>query len=212
MSESHREPAQTDIKIVDSLERLTHVLRQLLWDKAKEVHLSPIQIQFLLFLKDRALEHCRVSYLAEEFGLTQATVSDAIRVLTEKEFLNKEPHPDDRRIQTLILTRKGANLVRKLENWQAPLIRQVMELPEEDKSRVLLFLMKLIVSLQRSEVIASARICMACQHFRPFMHDDPAAPHHCTLTDTPLAIQDFKLDCPFHKPEPGGKEVLKKVP
>jgi len=39
-----------DSKIIAGLERISRVFRLLLWDIAKDENLSPIQIQFLIFL------------------------------------------------------------------------------------------------------------------------------------------------------------------
>jgi hypothetical protein len=39
-----------DAKIIAGLERISRVFKLLLWDVAKEENLSPIQIQFLIYL------------------------------------------------------------------------------------------------------------------------------------------------------------------
>ena len=53
-------------KIVVGLERLAQTFRVLLWEEAKEHALSPIQIQFLVYLRYHPPEFCRVSLLAKE--------------------------------------------------------------------------------------------------------------------------------------------------
>ena len=69
----------TGNKIVAGLERLSHVFKTLLWEKAKQHGLSPIQIQLLIFIQYHSDEKNTVSYLAKEFSVTKPTVSDAIR-------------------------------------------------------------------------------------------------------------------------------------
>lgn len=54
-----------DNKIVAGLERLSHVFKALLWEKAKEHSLSPIQIQLLIFIHNHTQEKTTVSYLAK---------------------------------------------------------------------------------------------------------------------------------------------------
>ncbi len=72
-----------DSKIVASLERLSQVFRLLLRKEAQKRGLSPIQAQFLVYLLFHDLDLRRVGRLAEEFGLTRATVSDAVGSLEE---------------------------------------------------------------------------------------------------------------------------------
>ena len=71
-------------KIVAGLERISEVFKVLLWEKAKMVGLSPIQIQMLIFIAFHKQELCNVSHLAKEFNITKPTVSDAIKVLDKK--------------------------------------------------------------------------------------------------------------------------------
>ena len=75
---------QKDIssKLVAGLERISEVFKVLLWEKAKQVSLSPIQIQILIFIAYHKQELCNVSHLAREFNITKPTVSDAIKILS----------------------------------------------------------------------------------------------------------------------------------
>ena len=58
-----------DNKIVAGLERLSQVFRILLWDKAKEHRLSPIQIQLLIFIQYHSSDKTTISYLARSLIL-----------------------------------------------------------------------------------------------------------------------------------------------
>jgi len=100
-----------EAKILNGLERISDVLKSLLWEKAKVYGISPIQIQILLFISDHHQDISNVSYLAKEFNVTKATISDAIRVLINKELLAKDHSPVDRRRYNLQITKKGAKLI-----------------------------------------------------------------------------------------------------
>jgi DNA-binding MarR family transcriptional regulator len=100
-----------DAKLVAGLERLGQVFRVLLWERAHEHGLSPVQARVLLDLRFRAEGGRRVGALAEQFSLTAATVSDALTTLAEKGFVAKEPDPDDRRARIVRLTDDGEELV-----------------------------------------------------------------------------------------------------
>jgi len=77
-----------DSKIVAGLERLSQVFRILLWEKAKEYSLSPIQIQLMIFIQHHSQDKTTISYLAQEFNFTKPTISDAVKVLEQKKLIN----------------------------------------------------------------------------------------------------------------------------
>jgi DNA-binding MarR family transcriptional regulator len=195
-----------DEKIVAGLERLAHVFRLLLWDKSKVTGLSPIQIQFMIYLDTHARELRKVSTLAQEFGLTQATVSDSVRTLRLKGLITQETMPSDRRVLSLELTTAGKELLRHVSPWSSDLLDILVTLPRDHRENGLLFLMELIAGLHKTGIISQARMCTLCQHFMPNEHPDSAQPHHCGLLDLAMGLADLKIDCPVHLPgEKAGK-------
>ncbi|HWP48427.1 MAG TPA: MarR family transcriptional regulator [Candidatus Limnocylindrales bacterium] len=205
LSTQHRE---TDSKIVAALERLSQAFRILLWEQAKEHDLSPIQIQFLVYLLYHQQERvflCRVSQLAREFDLTQATVSDAVKSLEEKNLVYREPYPGDKRIFTLRLTPQGKQLALKLSTWANVIKENVAQFCPKEQEIVLKFLMQLIASLQRAGIITISRMCITCRFFQPDAHPGTDSPHHCRLIDKPLANSELRIDCPEHEPLIGAK-------
>src|SRR5690606_29358096 len=115
------QPADLDGRLVAALERVGLAFRVLLWEKAKAVReaasLSPIQIQILVFLRYHGEDLARVGRLAEELGLTPATVSDAVAALVAKGLVAKAPGATDRRVQRLCLTAAGARAAEALGDW-----------------------------------------------------------------------------------------------
>ena len=192
-----------DHKIAAALERLGQVFRGLLWEKATAVStahtLSPIQIQFLIFLHFHGPAGNRVGALAREFGITPATVSDAVRVLKKKGLLTKEPAPEDARARLLRLTSEGQRLAGELADWADIVRHHIAAHPEAEKVVVMRFLLDLIASLQHAGVVTVARMCTSCRFFEQNRYDDAAAPHYCRLLDMPLADQDLRVDCPEHE-------------
>ncbi len=188
-----------DKKIVASLERLSQVFRILLRGEAQEHDLSPIQAQFLIYLLHHGLGLRRVSQLAREFDLTQATVSDAVGSLEKKGLIVREPWPTDKRVTTLRLTPAGERTAQDLSLWANVVEERLKDCPPEEKEVVMRFLMGLIGSLQRAGLITVARMCVTCRFFRPNAHPDAASSHHCALLDAPLARADLRVDCPEHE-------------
>ncbi len=192
-----------DAKIVAALERLSQALRVLLWEVATETGLSPIQIQFLVYLRFLPGRTCRVGDLARRFDLTPATVSDAVRTLATKGLLSRVPDPDDRRARLLALTPAGREVADRLAGWAGVLQEHLVGYSEAEKLTVMRFLMDLIARLQVAGVITVAKMCITCRFFAPERHDNPEAPHHCVLLDRPLRLHQLRLDCPEHEPASG---------
>ena len=192
--------SDVDSKIVAALERLGQAFRILLREKAQEYGLSPIQAQFLVYLLYHDVELRRVSQLAREFGLTQATVSDAVDSLEAKGLVGREHWPEDGRVITLRLSPEGELAATELSTW-ADTVKEHLDLSSpQEKEVVMRFLMRLIGSLQRSGVITVARMCVTCRFFQRDAHQGTGSPHHCRLLDVPLGTPDLRLDCPEYEP------------
>lgn len=191
----HHDP---DSKLVAGLERLAQALRVLLWEKAKAAGLSPLQVQFLVYLAHHPERDRRVSVLAQAFDLTKPTVSDAVSVLESKGYIARRVLEGDRRVAVLGLTPEGEALARELESWADPVKAQLQDLPTVQKQVALETVMHLIAALQEGGIITLARMCRTCRFFRPDRHPG-GAPHHCALLDQPLAERELRLDCVEHQ-------------
>jgi DNA-binding MarR family transcriptional regulator len=189
-----------DKKIVAALERLSQAFRVLLREAAQGWSLSPIQARFLVHLLHHGDELGRVGRLAEEFGLSRATVSEAVGTLEAKGLVRREPWPRDGRVATLRLTSKGEEVTAGLSGWAGVVEEQLGSFASGEKEAVMRFLMRLISALQGAGVITVARMCVSCRFFRLDAHPGGASPHHCALLDLPLSRADLRTDCPEHEP------------
>jgi DNA-binding MarR family transcriptional regulator len=189
-----------DKKVVAALERLSQAFRVLLQEEAQRQRLSLIQARFLVHLLHHGDELGRVGRLAEEFGLSRATVSDAVGTLEAKCLVRREPWPRDGRVATLRLTPEGEEVAAGISGWANVVEEQLESFAPEEKELVVRFLMRLISALQGAGVITVARMCMSCRFFRPDAHPRSASPHYCALLDVPLSGADLRIDCPEHEP------------
>ncbi|MDQ3865107.1 MAG: MarR family transcriptional regulator [Actinomycetota bacterium] len=189
-----------DKKLVAALERISQAYRVLLQEEAQGRGLSPIQARFLVHLLHQREELGRVGRLAEEFGLSRATVSEAVRTLESKGLVRRKLWPGDARVASLRLTPEGEEAAVGLSRWADLIEGQLRSFAPEEKEAVMHFLMRLIAALQRAGVITVARMCVTCRFFRPEAHPESASPHHCALLDQPLSGADLRTDCPEHEP------------
>lgn len=179
-----------DNKIVAGLERLSQVFRILLWGKAKEYSLSPIQIQLLIFIQHHSADKTTVSYLAQEFNFTKPTISDAIKVLEQKNLVKKNTDNKDTRSYTIQLTASGKKIVSETENFANPITEIITKSNEADKLILWENISNLISLLNSQEIISVQRTCFNCGHYT--VKNKNA---FCTLLNQKLLTKDIRIDC-----------------
>lgn len=186
---------KTESKIVVALERISEAFRVLLWNESKENSLSPIQIQILIFLLFHSLDKATIGYLADEFNMTKATISDSVRVLANKELVLKEPRPEDTRSHTLLLTPQGKEMAKKVASFASSIEKPLEKFTEEQKTILLNGLLSLIADLNKAGIITIQRMCHTCSYYR-----NSNGTHYCQLLKTTLADSEIRIDCPEYVP------------
>jgi DNA-binding MarR family transcriptional regulator len=185
-------------KIVASLERVSQAFRVLLWNESKEHALSPIQVQVLIFLLYHADQKRKVSYLADEFNMTKATISDTIKTLEQKQLIKKEYEQHDTRSYVIHLTPKGKNIAEQTSLFAKQIQVPIDKLDSTDKESLLLSLLDIIRHLNKSGIITIQRMCSTC-HF--YKSDKKGQEHFCRLLNTKLADTELRVDCEDHQPK-----------
>ena len=181
-------------RIVVALERISEAFRVLLWNESKENSLSPIQIQILIFIYFHSLEKCKVGYLADEFNMTKATISDSVKILLSKELVTKETDPIDTRSFSLSLTYEGKKIAKKASLFASSIEQPIEKLTQEQKTIMLNGLLKLIYDLNKSGIITIQRMCFTCSNYQL-----EKGVHYCKLLKSQLAENELRIDCPEHK-------------
>jgi DNA-binding MarR family transcriptional regulator len=191
--------SNTDSRIVAALERISQAFRILLWNESKGFSLTPIQIQVLIFLLNHDEHKRTVTYLAREFNITKATISDTIKTLTQKELITKEYHPEDTRSYIIHLTPKGKEIAQQTSLFTKELFYPIEKLNSEEKENFLLNLIGIIHHLQKAGIISLQRMCFTCMHYKP---KHPRGEHFCNLLNIKLESTELRIDCPEHEEKP----------
>ena len=186
----------TESKIVASLERIAQAFRVLLWQESKEHSLTPIQVQVLIFLLHHSNEKRKVSYLADEFNMTKATISDTIKTLEQKKLISKAEEQRDTRSFIINLTKKGKDIAVKTSFFTNEIRKPINKLHQDEKEDLLLSLLNIIRHLNKSEVITIQRMCMSCAYYQS---SDKGQKHFCKLLNQDLRPTDLRIDCPEHE-------------
>ena len=181
-------------KIIVGLERISEVFKVLLWEKAKLVGLSPIQIQVLIFITYHKQDLCNVSHLANEFNITKPTISDAIRILDKKGLITKDFSSTDNRSYSILLTQTGSKIVSEIENFAEPLKTQLIGIQQNDLKNLFEILSKLIYQLNQNGILNVQRTCYGCKFYSQTTDKD-----FCNLLQKELQNSEIRLDCPEYE-------------
>ncbi|UWX56348.1 MarR family winged helix-turn-helix transcriptional regulator [Maribacter litopenaei] len=192
----------TSSKIVAGLERISEVFKVLLWEKAKLVGLSPIQIQILIFIAFHKQELCNVSHLAKEFNVTKPTISDAVRILDKKGMVLKDFSSSDSRSYSLQLTELGKKIVTETNDFAKPLKKQIDKFDESELGNLFGSISELIYKLNRSGILTVQRTCFGCTFYKKNNGID-----YCKLLKKELNTTEIRLDCPNLKKKPVANNV-----
>ena len=186
-----RQNANLTAKITSGLERIASVFRVLLWQHAKTLGLSPIQIQLMIFIAHHDDVLCSVTHLAQEFNLTKPTISEALKVLLQKKLIKKVPSELDRRAFTVKLTAQGMEAVDHTELFANPVESSVDKLSKRDKEQLFFSIKQLIYGLNRANIIAVQRTCFGCRFY-----ERKSNSHFCHLLSKKLLNHELRIDCP----------------
>lgn len=188
-----RQESNIDSKIVVALERISEAFRVLLWDESRDTTLSPIQLQILIFILFHQPEKCKVSYLANEFNMTKATISDSVKVLLQKQLIAKLPDSNDTRSHIISLTDIGRGVAQKAALFAGKLEKPLHKLDIDQKEVMLSGLLRLIHELTVAGIITLQRMCFTCTNYKKQGEN-----HYCKLLETTLHQREIRIDCHEH--------------
>jgi DNA-binding MarR family transcriptional regulator len=164
--------------------------------QARESGLSSAQARILTIL---AAEGGRTpSDLANELGVSLATVSDSVGTLATKGLVERQPSPTHHRATMLALTRAGRVAALRAASWPEFLAVALGTLRDDQQERLLSTLILLLRAMQENGKIPAQRMCLTCASFRPNVRDG-ARPYHCAFVDAPMRPAHLRLVCDDHE-------------
>ena len=146
----------------------------------------------MLFVSNHSVSLSNVSDLAKEFNITKPTVSDAVKSLIGKGYLEKEFSPLDNRRYNLLLTSNGSKMILELKDYALPITKELADIDEKDIQSFYKTLSTLIFNLNQKGIIQVQRTCFGCKFYSGNKSDE----HYCMFLEKPLLSQEIRLDCP----------------
>ncbi|HEV7322689.1 MAG TPA: MarR family winged helix-turn-helix transcriptional regulator [Ensifer sp.] len=182
-------------RIGDGLSRVATAMRTEAWTAADAIGLNPTQLQILTFLVARGRSGMRVKQIAAYLGVSQPTTTDSVNALLRKGLVEKQADPSDARALSVAATPAGLAAVRQAGQLASATEDAIVSLSKLEQQDLLVHLVKIIRNLQTTGAIPEQRMCVNCRYFRPNVHDDPQAPHHCAFVDAAFGPAQLRIDC-----------------
>ncbi len=180
-------------KITASLVRMSEVFRVLMQTAAQNHGLSATQLQLLLFIHFHPNPQQRkAAFMAREFNVTKATISDSVKALEQKSLVQRTADARDSRSFILSLTPKGQELAVITQDLTGPVDQTIDHLSQEQKEQFTRTLFDLIYHFNKAGIIATQRMCFNCQYYSGNRQQE----HFCNLINQPLTVEALRLECP----------------
>lgn len=183
--------SESSSKILVLIQRLSRIMKKLVWDKVKDYGLTATQGEILVHLLFNPKERRKVSIISEEFGISKPTVSRAINIIIDKGFLDKKVDEDERRSHILFLTPRGLDIAVKISafgNVIADIIRNGFDEPERRK--ILISLLSIMRKLVDNGVTYEFPSCIFCKHF-----EDSGETFWCNKLQMIIMPETIRLNC-----------------
>jgi DNA-binding MarR family transcriptional regulator len=191
------------IQLGIGLERLTGLVRNQAWRDSGDVSLHPAQRALLATLASEG-ESMRPGELAARLGVSPSSISDSIRAIEAKGWIERAQDPDDARARRLSLTSTGAELIAGIQHANGGLAQLLQALTDQDAAALLRIVQLLIHQAQAQGLASGIRTCLGCAYFRPYANaaDDAGQPHFCAFVGAPFGDAELRTDCAEQTPQP----------
>jgi DNA-binding MarR family transcriptional regulator len=185
-----------DALITVGISRLADACRVMIWEVCKDLKISPIQAQILIFCRYHPVEQCKVGYLAREFNLSKPTISDAVKTLVEKKLVVREQQAGDFRSYNIFLTESGQVMADQVGNYPSKITKMLQNFAPEDKMGGYICLLRLLKDMQDIGILPQQRMCLSCKHFKP---NPDGSVFYCTAIHLTSSMSEQRIDCPLYE-------------
>jgi DNA-binding MarR family transcriptional regulator len=174
-------------------------IKHLQWDESKSKHLTPTQVQSLLFLKYIRPDAATVNTLAKHLTCTPATISGILDTLENKKFIVRSRKSNDKRRVLVSLTPKGIRAISVFENFGKEIEKLISEFNQEEQEILGKLLMKLARKLIEKGYGFSMDVCRSCCFFISNKYPGSEKPHYCRCLNILLSEKEIYMECPDYK-------------
>jgi DNA-binding MarR family transcriptional regulator len=185
-----------DEKIIFIFDKISQIIHSLRWNVGFRNNLTPLQIQIITLLAEKPSLKSGVKEISDELGLSMPTISDTVKVLLRKGYIEILINKLDKRYKDIYLTQIGKRFFEdEILKVREESKKGLGVLKEEEKREFFIYLLKIISEFQEKGILKVVRICLNCENFIFNRYPGTERPHFCKLTNRRLAEHEFKVNC-----------------
>lgn len=183
----------TENRLIDTLERLTEILKVDARRAGSRFGLQPVQMEVLRYLHLCNRFSDTPKSVTEYLGHTKGTVSQTLNVLEKKGLVVKSPDADDKRVQHLKLTDEGRKVI--ADGIPGELLRCTLDaLSTDQEDQISTALHQFLETMLKANQLATFGVCASCRH-----HRRQDGKRFCELLQQPLTTADATRICREHR-------------
>lgn len=187
------------------LEQLASLVRAQSWRRDGTPSLPPTQAAVLRILQGLP-EGQRARQLAERIGVSAPSLSDSLKALEAKGWIEREADPNDARASIIRLSASGVATASQLLRASGGLALLVSRLGAEDLGDFLRVTQLLVLEAQQQGLATGPRTCLGCRYFRPYASADTSKPHFCDFVQQAFGDPQLRVECAEQEPA-GARQV-----
>lgn len=185
----------TTTQIYEYSERIGHLLRAEAWKVSTAYDLQPVQLQMLHYLSICNRYSNTPMAVRDYFQLTKGTVSQSLKILETRGYVEKRPDNRDGRSVHLYVSATGTALL--AAHWPPVLLRNaVQHMSFVEEQEIQQALQTLLTALQQANEQQRFGVCATCRH-----HQAESTGYRCGLTGETLLPNEIDLICREHEPQ-----------
>ena len=179
-------------QIYTYLERIDNLVRAQERLLCNQYDLQPIQLRMLYYLSICNRYSNTPASVTDYVQLTKGTVSQSLKALENKGYIEKQADARDKRQIHLSITESGQTLLAQLP---PALLQEVSKiLGEAAAQEAVAVLHRLLATMQRTNEMSSFGVCGTCQYHQQL----DAQQFRCGLTEELLSMPEAKFICREH--------------
>lgn len=182
----------TPHQIYGYLERVNSLVRAQEQNLARRYNLQPVQLRMLYYLGICNRYSDTPAGVTDYLQLTKGTVSQSLRILQEKGYVDKQGDQQDKRQVHLELTANGLEIFQQLP--PDLLVEVDQALGEVEAQQMTALLKKLLSTMQYVKGLAGFDVCRTCLYHLPLDETQ----FRCGLTNETLTAPEAELICREH--------------
>ena len=183
-----------DSNLYPLIERIGNLLRTEIRKAGTELGLQPVHLHALSYLARCNRYSDTSAALTDYLGATKGTVSQTLKVLEKKAYIEKITDGDDKRVQHIKVSRSGREI---LDSCLPPAAFHDAKcrINDIDSNQLTDLLTRMLRELQRANGSRTFGLCKTCRFFRT-----NGTHFHCGLTNESLNALDIEKICREHTP------------